>query len=330
MSEPARRLHLLQDRRRRDPGRRARPQRPRRLVQGPQPAGAVPRPGGPGRTTTTTPPPPPPPTRPASGSLVALADEVATGLRQRRTTASSPTPAPAPGRRVFHTHLHVLGGSLGACPSRWSDREPSSRRPAPAPALAAVLATGLLALSACGGRRRLRRPTNAPPSPPTPRRATSRRSPRRRTDGPRSGHDAEAGEVPSALRAGETRTTIAMPGSYTPSAPYGTGTDDYRCFLLDPELDRRRVAHRHAGAARQPRGRAPRDPVPGAARAGRRRRGEGRGRGGRGLDLLRRHRARAVPERRRLRVDRRLGPGGEESVIKPGFGIRLRPGQPRS
>ena len=29
-----------------------------------------------------------------------------------------------------------------------------------------------------------------------------------------------------------------MPGSYTPSAPYGTGTDDYRCFLLDPELDR--------------------------------------------------------------------------------------------
>ena len=29
-----------------------------------------------------------------------------------------------------------------------------------------------------------------------------------------------------------------MPGEYTPSAPYGTGTDDYRCFLLDPELDK--------------------------------------------------------------------------------------------
>ena len=31
--------------------------------------------------------------------------------------------------------------------------------------------------------------------------------------------------------------TLDMPASYTPSAPYGTGTDDYRCFLLDPELD---------------------------------------------------------------------------------------------
>jgi hypothetical protein len=29
-----------------------------------------------------------------------------------------------------------------------------------------------------------------------------------------------------------------MPGSYTPSAPYGKGTDDYRCFLLDPELEK--------------------------------------------------------------------------------------------
>jgi hypothetical protein len=28
-----------------------------------------------------------------------------------------------------------------------------------------------------------------------------------------------------------------MPETYTPSAPYGSGTDDYRCFLLDPQLD---------------------------------------------------------------------------------------------
>jgi hypothetical protein len=27
-----------------------------------------------------------------------------------------------------------------------------------------------------------------------------------------------------------------MPQPYTPSAPYGTGTDDYRCFVLDPHL----------------------------------------------------------------------------------------------
>jgi hypothetical protein len=31
--------------------------------------------------------------------------------------------------------------------------------------------------------------------------------------------------------------TLTMPATYTPSAPYGTGTDDYRCFLLDPGLD---------------------------------------------------------------------------------------------
>ena len=31
--------------------------------------------------------------------------------------------------------------------------------------------------------------------------------------------------------------TLDHAGAYTPSAPYGTGTDDYRCFLLDPQLD---------------------------------------------------------------------------------------------
>ena len=31
---------------------------------------------------------------------------------------------------------------------------------------------------------------------------------------------------------------LAMPEAYTPSAPYGTGTDDYRCFVLDPHLTR--------------------------------------------------------------------------------------------
>ncbi len=38
------------------------------------------------------------------------------------------------------------------------------------------------------------------------------------------------------LRAGEKRITLAMPEDYTPSAPNGVGTDDYRCFLLDPHL----------------------------------------------------------------------------------------------
>jgi len=38
------------------------------------------------------------------------------------------------------------------------------------------------------------------------------------------------------LRPGERRLTLSMPAAYTPSAPTGVGTDDYRCFLLDPKL----------------------------------------------------------------------------------------------
>ncbi len=40
------------------------------------------------------------------------------------------------------------------------------------------------------------------------------------------------------LRPGETRVVLGLPnGSYTPKAPNG-GTDEYRCFVLDPRLDR--------------------------------------------------------------------------------------------
>jgi hypothetical protein len=38
------------------------------------------------------------------------------------------------------------------------------------------------------------------------------------------------------LRAGERRVSVRMPSAYTPSAPTGVGTDDYRCFLLDPKV----------------------------------------------------------------------------------------------
>ncbi len=38
------------------------------------------------------------------------------------------------------------------------------------------------------------------------------------------------------LRSGERFVELAMPASYTPAAPTGVGTDDYRCFLLDPGL----------------------------------------------------------------------------------------------
>ena len=35
---------------------------------------------------------------------------------------------------------------------------------------------------------------------------------------------------------GSASPRLAMPAAYTPSAPTGAGTDDYRCFLLDPRL----------------------------------------------------------------------------------------------
>jgi len=41
---------------------------------------------------------------------------------------------------------------------------------------------------------------------------------------------------PKPLRPGESRMSLRIPTSYTPSAPNGVGTDDYRCFLLDPHL----------------------------------------------------------------------------------------------
>ncbi len=45
-----------------------------------------------------------------------------------------------------------------------------------------------------------------------------------------------AARVP--LRDGERRMTVQMAEPYTPSAPEKVGTDDYRCFLLDPKLDK--------------------------------------------------------------------------------------------
>ena len=39
------------------------------------------------------------------------------------------------------------------------------------------------------------------------------------------------------LRTGEHRMTLTMPEAYTPVRAHGTGTDDYRCFLLDPHVD---------------------------------------------------------------------------------------------
>jgi hypothetical protein len=55
-----------------------------------------------------------------------------------------------------------------------------------------------------------------------------------------AGHSGHSGSPAGArpLRPGEQRLTLKMPEPYTPSAPTGVGTDDYRCFLLDPKLAR--------------------------------------------------------------------------------------------
>lgn len=39
------------------------------------------------------------------------------------------------------------------------------------------------------------------------------------------------------LREGERFQSIRLPSEYTPKAPEGTGTDDYRCFVVDPRFD---------------------------------------------------------------------------------------------
>ncbi|NUR80618.1 MAG: monooxygenase [Dermatophilaceae bacterium] len=87
----------------------------------------------------------------------------------------------------------------------------------------AVAAAALLA-AACGA------PTtaSAPPAAATSTKAAALGT---------TGHTGSAtpGAAPSPLRAGESLRTVTAPVSYTPKAPT-TGTDDYRCFVLDPRL----------------------------------------------------------------------------------------------
>ncbi|GAA1914430.1 hypothetical protein [Nocardioides marmoribigeumensis] len=91
---------------------------------------------------------------------------------------------------------------------------------------AAVLAAGLLA--ACGPEER----ASAPPA------GTTSAAPAGPGDSSAGGHS--AGPVPAGrerpLREGERRLDLRMPEAYEPSAPTRGGTDDYRCFLLDPGL----------------------------------------------------------------------------------------------
>ncbi|MEO7430351.1 MAG: hypothetical protein ABIY48_13320, partial [Acidimicrobiales bacterium] len=187
-------------------------------------------------------------------------------------------------------------------------------------AYAALIATGLFALAACGGSAS----PGADRSATQPAEAQTTTSPTAE-DATAEGHDGHYAEPATSepLRAGETRRTIAMPASYTPSAPYGTGTDDYRCFLLDPELQRGAwltgtqvlpgnpdVVHHVILFQVQPAQVAAAEAKDAAE--------DGEGWtcfGGTGLDRFQ--------DVNRSSWIGAWAPGGKESVIKPGFGIKL-------
>ena len=114
-------------------------------------------------------------------------------------------------------------------------------------AAAAAAAVLSLALAACGSGDNASDADRVPggtittlttePSPEPEAEAGEGPSDEATDDGHEGGHAHQAGTVkPRPLRPGEKRMTLSMPTAYTPSAPNGTGTDDYRCFLLDPHL----------------------------------------------------------------------------------------------
>ena len=90
----------------------------------------------------------------------------------------------------------------------------------------ALAAASVLLLAGCGGGTG----QAAEPTAPAPARSTPSTTP------PAPPRHPAAVARPRPLRPGETRMALHIPRAYTPSAPAGGGTDDYRCFLLDPHL----------------------------------------------------------------------------------------------
>jgi hypothetical protein len=89
--------------------------------------------------------------------------------------------------------------------------------------LLAALSAAVLLLAGCG--------TSSPSAQKSGEASSPSASPT-----PASGEQPAAAPVSHIpLRPGEQRLDVRMPATYTPSAPTGVGTDDYRCFLLDPK-----------------------------------------------------------------------------------------------
>jgi hypothetical protein len=93
---------------------------------------------------------------------------------------------------------------------------------------AALSGACLLLLTACGSSTT---PAAVPGPTPTPSASTT---PSRQP----VVADPVAAVKPKPLRPGETRLALHIPKAFTPHAPPGGGTDEYRCFLLDPHLTR--------------------------------------------------------------------------------------------
>ncbi len=185
--------------------------------------------------------------------------------------------------------------------------------------LIALAAAATLLLASCGG-------TGASSDDgPT----TATQSPSKTTEPVASGHDGHANAKPAKevpLRQGERRATLEMPAAYTPSAPFGAGTDDYRCFLLDPDLAKDEWL---TGTTVQPGNpdvvhhvilfQVPPEQIDAAETIDAEEDGEGwTCFGGTGLD-----RFQNVDDAPWIGA---WAPGGEESVRKPGYGVKLRAG----
>ncbi len=109
---------------------------------------------------------------------------------------------------------------------------------APRAGLLAVGAVLSLLLSACGASGQdSSADTSAVDATPSPTPSPSASAPERPSVGRAAArHTAQPPVRHRELRTGERRVAVRMPEDYTPSAPTGVGTDDYRCFLLDPKL----------------------------------------------------------------------------------------------